>query len=68
MNISTPWNDEHTLLNTDEAAHFLKKRKGTLQNWRSQNSGPSYIKCGASVRYRMIDLLDFIERNRVELG
>lgn len=40
----------------------------TLRNWRVQSRGPAYIKCGRSVRYRISDLLAFMEKHRVTPG
>jgi predicted DNA-binding transcriptional regulator AlpA len=43
---------EEPLATTEEVAAFLKVDRGTLQNWRSQHTGPPYIKTGSLVRYR----------------
>jgi hypothetical protein len=40
----------------------------TLQNWRALRKGPAYYKVGRSVRYRVGDLLDFMENCRVDPG
>lgn len=38
----------------------------TLNRWRCEGRGPAFIKCGARVRYRGQDLLDWLEAHRVE--
>jgi len=40
----------------------------TLQNWRGLRKGPPYYKVGRSVRYRVGDLLDFMETCRIDPG
>jgi len=36
----------------------------TLQRWRSEGSGPTFIKIGQLVRYRQSDLEEFCVHNR----
>jgi len=43
-------------LTTTEAAEHLGVKPGTLEVWRVQGKGPTYLKLGRSVRYRMADL------------
>ena len=51
------------LLNQSEAARLLRLSVRTMERMRLSGSGPRYIKCGRSVRYRVSDLeqiqLDF---------
>jgi hypothetical protein len=54
------------VVNEHEAAKFLKKSVQTLRNDRCSRKGPAYLKLGRSVRYRVSDLLDYIERNRID--
>ena len=56
------------LLDEHRAARYLGLCVKTLRNWRSAGKGPSYIKIGRIVRYRMRDLDDFVEDNLVETG
>ena len=44
------------ILTPAEAAKFLNKSEYTLKRWRSERIGPSYVKNGGSVEYRMGDL------------
>ena len=53
-------------LTPQQAAEFLCKPLGTLNNWRWAGRGPAYVKVGHSVRYLEEDLVHFIEVNRVE--
>lgn len=38
----------------------------TLRNYRSKGKGPAYSKIGKAVRYKLSDVLEFMERGRVE--
>lgn len=55
-------------LTADAAAEFLATTRKTLESWRHWGRGPTYLKQGRSVRYRMRDLLKFQERNVVHTG
>jgi excisionase family DNA binding protein len=55
------------LLTPDEASEFLSVPIGTLNQWRSQRRGPSYIKFeGRLVRYRATDLEKYVASCVVE--
>ena len=49
-----------------EAAKILCKSVQTLRNERHLRKGCPYVKMGRSVRYRVNDLLDYIEKNRID--
>lgn len=52
------------LLSRDEAAQFLGVSKGTLEVWAStKRYDLPFIKIGRLAKYRMQDLLKFIENN-----
>lgn len=52
------------LLSRDEAAQFLGVSKGTLEVWAStKRYDLPFIKIGRLAKYRMQDLLEFIENN-----
>ena len=40
----------------------------TLRNWRFQGTGPAYSKVGRAVRYRLDDVINFMEERRVNVG
>ena len=54
------------LLTRQQAAEFLGLRPQTLATWASaQRYALPYIKVGRSVRYRLRDLQDFLDRRTV---
>lgn len=56
------------LLNTNEAAEYLRLKKQTLANWRHTRRGPNYIKMGRYVIYDREALDQFIEDNCIALN
>lgn len=53
---------QNKLLTRSEAAEFLGVTEGTLAVWSSTKRYPlNYIKVGRLVKYKMSDLLKFIE-------
>lgn len=59
---------DEKLLNQTEAADFLGLGVQTLEAWRCRRKGPSYLKVGAAVRYRMSDLEKWLESRTVKCG
>jgi hypothetical protein len=54
-----------TLITEEEAARALGLSIRTLQAWRVRGGGPSFVKLGASVRYRRDVVIAFItDRSR----
>lgn len=54
------------LINEREAASFLGYSIRALQNWRYRGGGPRFVKVSArSVRYRLKDLIDWIEKKTI---
>ena len=51
------------LLDTEAAAKYLGVAEKTLRNWRAELRGPSYVKFGAAVKYRVRDLDQFIAKH-----
>ena len=67
--IGTTSEKAKTLLDTREAAEFLDLAPCTLNQWRFQGVGPSYVKVGRrSVRYYMNDLVKYLEQGRFQTG
>lgn len=58
--------DINRLLTTDESAPVMGAEPITLKKWRARGRGPAYIKIGGKIRYRLGDLLAFIEKGRVD--
>ena len=48
------------LLDERHAAEFLSVSSRTLQSWRARKEGPVFIKLGRTVRYRLSDLIQWI--------
>jgi len=54
------------LVMTDvEAARFLSQSVHTLRKHRTLGIGAAYCKMGRSVRYRLADLQDYVEKSAV---
>ena len=51
------------LLSTKQAAEILGLQPQTLDYWRVSGRGPAFIKISRTVRYRMSDIEEFIEKN-----
>jgi hypothetical protein len=58
--------DKSDLLTTAELADRWKMAKITLQNWRQKRKGPSYIKMGRQVLYRVADV-EAYERDNISV-
>lgn len=54
------------LLTTDEAAEVLAITASAVKAWRVRGGGPRYIKVGQQVRYRLSDLLDWLDARTVD--
>lgn len=53
------------ILNTHEAAEYVRLGKPTLERFRVSGEGPTYCKLGGAVRYRKPDLDAWLESRRV---
>jgi len=52
------------LLCTARAADFLNLHKSTLEHWRTQGTGPNFVRVGPKiVRYRTEDLDAYLAAN-----
>ena len=56
---------QRVLLDTDQAAEFLKLAPGTLENWRYRRQGPPWIKIGGAVRYEEGALYEWLDSQTV---
>lgn len=59
---STEKNDEHVLLNVEEAASFLRLTRSTLDHYRCEGKGPIYRKHGTRVFYTKASLIEWSGR------
>ncbi|MDE8651436.1 helix-turn-helix transcriptional regulator [Novosphingobium album (ex Liu et al. 2023)] len=53
------------ILNTREAADYVRLGKPTMERFRISGEGPVFVKLGGAVRYRKADLDSWIETRRV---
>lgn len=53
------------LLTPDEAAVLLRTTVGTLRVWRWRETGPSYVKRGRSVLYRLSEVNRWVDDRAV---
>lgn len=53
------------ILNTREAAAYVRLGKPTMERFRISGEGPVFVKLGGAVRYRKTDLDSWIETRRV---
>ena len=53
--------DTDALLSIAEVAAFLSVPEKTVRAWRHKGTGPRAFKVGRHVRYRMADVLAFLE-------
>lgn len=52
-------------LNDVMAAEMMGLAPITLRKWRQQGCGPSFIKIGRAVRYKLDDLVAWMDSHRV---
>lgn len=53
------------ILNTREAAQYVRLGKPTLERFRISGEGPVFVKLGGAVRYQKTDLDAWLESRRV---
>jgi len=58
---------ENRLMPEREAARLAGFSIAAFIKWRREGRGPQYIRVGRSIRYRVIDLLAWIECHAVKL-
>lgn len=51
------------LLSTEELAEFLGVPEQSVRKWRYLGTGPRGVKVGRHVRYRMSDVLAYLEQH-----
>ena len=54
------------LIDTQQLSEMLHVQPSKLEKDRTQRKGISYCKLGRSVRYRLSDVEDYLDLNRVE--
>jgi len=58
--------DRSAIVNEIDAAKILCLAVQTLRNDRHLRKGPPYLKLGRSVRYKVTDLIEYLNRNRID--
>jgi len=58
--------DENRVVNETQASKILCRAVQTLRNDRHLCQGPPYIKLGRSIRYKVSDLMGYMERHRID--
>lgn len=51
------------LLNAKQVARRLGVTEGSLSQMRFHSRGPAYVKLGRAVRYREVDIVEYINRS-----
>lgn len=54
------------LLDERQAAQCLDQAPKTLESWRRNGRGPQFIKLGRVVRYRLADILHYLDQSTFE--
>ena len=57
-------NDDERLWSIAEVAHYLSVSKDTIYGWRKSGYGPPASKVGKHLRWRPVDVTDWIDRLR----
>jgi len=55
--------DPDALLDENEVAALIHQSTRTVQSYRLLGGGPPFAKLGRNVRYRRVDVLDWIAQN-----
>lgn len=58
--------DGNTLLRRGEVSVILGIKVSTLFNWRKRPDILPYVKIGRTVRYRYIDVIEFLKKHQLE--
>ena len=62
MPSSRDFSSDRPLLNQTQAAEFLAVSTRTMEGWRCRGGGPRFVRVGRRVRYRLVDLREWIEQ------
>jgi hypothetical protein len=58
--------EQNSFVSDVEAGRIMGVAPQSLRNWRFLGRGPAYSKKGRLVRYRVQDLLDFMNSGRID--
>lgn len=59
-------NENFDLITEGEVANILRLKTATVAELRRKQKGPPHIKVGGSIRYRMCEVVAWIEEQRSE--
>jgi hypothetical protein len=59
-----PKESRRSLATTAEVAAYLRKEEKTLRNWRSEGTGPLWVKCGHDVLYDWADVDEWVRSSK----
>jgi hypothetical protein len=54
-----------TLINTQQLSELLQIQQSTIEKNRVMKTGIPYVKINRSVRYKLSDVYDYLDSNRV---
>jgi hypothetical protein len=61
-------NGQVQYLTEGEVSRITRRALQTLRNDRHRRQGIPYVKVGRSVRYKLADVLEFMDSRRIETG
>lgn len=61
-------NNQAQYLTEGEVSSITRRALQTLRNDRHRRRGIPYVKVGRSVRYKLADVLEFMDSRRIETG
>ena len=59
--MTTTLDDRTRTTDTEGASRVVGVTVETLRNWRWRGDGPPFLKMGRRVRYRLVDLADYLD-------
>lgn len=60
--------DVEKMLSTKEVAKILGLSHRTLENYRQNGRGPKYVKVGGCIRYKVSDVMEWIELEQAPMA
>ena len=58
--------NENQVVNEIQASEILGRAVQTLRNDRHLRQGPPYFRLGRSIRYSVGDLMDYLDKHRID--
>ena len=54
------------LTEAEAASMIVDLKPQTLAKWRLRHKGPAYLKLGGKIRYRVIDIQEWMDASRID--